>query len=278
MSHTVVAKEAVTEALSEQWSAIEGLLGGLTDAQWRAATALPGWTVHDVVAHLIGAESMLTGQQPPQPDVQTQTRLAEATHVRNEIGALNERWVESMRALPPAELVDRYRTVTAQRRAALEAMTQADFDDQTVTPVGPESYGRFMRIRVYDCWMHELDLRDAVGLPGPDGGPRAALAWEEIVGALGFLVGKRAHAPEGSRITIETVGPLPRSLHVAVDGRAAVVEHLDGPPDVTIVLDAWLFARLTGGRTDGPAHRDDVEILGDHQLGWAVVDNLRFAI
>lgn len=274
----MVAKGAVTAALSEQWSVIESLLGGLTDAQWATPTALPGWTVHDVVAHLIGTESMLSGRQPPEADPQTQERLAAAPHVRNEIGALNERWVESMRALSPAELVDRYRTVTAERRAALEAMTQADFDDQTLTPVGPESYGRFMRIRVYDCWMHELDIRDALGLPGPDGGARAAMAWAEIVGALGFLVGKRAHAPEGARITIETSGPLPRALHVAVDGRAAVVDRLDGPADVTIVLDAWLFARLTGGRTEGPAHRDEVEVLGDHQLGWAVVDNLRFAI
>ena len=39
-------------------------------------------------------------------------------------------------------------------------MTQADFDAPSWTPAGrDETYGRFMRIRHYDCFMHEHDIR-----------------------------------------------------------------------------------------------------------------------
>ena len=40
-----------------------------------------------------------------------------------------------------------------------------------MTPAGPDTYGRFMRVRIFDCWMHEQDIRRAVGRPGHVEGP-----------------------------------------------------------------------------------------------------------
>ena len=49
-------------------------------------------------------------------------------------------------------------------------MTQADFDAPSWTPAGrDETYGRFMRIRHYDCFMHEHDIRYALGLASEAG-------------------------------------------------------------------------------------------------------------
>ena len=64
------------------------------------------------------------------------------------------------------------REVIAERRAALAGMDQAAFDAESFTPAGPDTYGRFMRIRVMDMWMHEQDIREAVGRPGHERGPR----------------------------------------------------------------------------------------------------------
>ncbi len=65
-------------------------------------TSLPGWDVHDVVAHVIGTESMLQGVGTPEADVDVST----LKHVRNDIGVLNERWVRKLRGLCPAELLE----------------------------------------------------------------------------------------------------------------------------------------------------------------------------
>ena len=74
--------------------------------------------MHDVVAHVIGTESMLQGVGTPEADIDVST----LEHVRNDIGVLNERWVRKLRGLPHAELLERFRETTAQRREALSAM------------------------------------------------------------------------------------------------------------------------------------------------------------
>ena len=112
----------------------------------------------DVVAHVIGTESMLQGVGTPEADIDVST----LKHVRNDIGVLNERWVRKLRGLSHAELLDSFRTTTAERRDALTAMGAAKWDELTATPAGPDWSGRFMRVRIFDCWMHEHDIRDAI--------------------------------------------------------------------------------------------------------------------
>lgn len=254
MAATKVDRDAVLAALFEQWSVLEQLLRTLDAEAWLRPTALPGWTVRDIAAHIIGTESELDGRRAPEAPEE----ILSAEHVRNAIGALNERWVFSMSEDDPERIMDRWTALMARRRRALEDMPQSQFDAQTDTPVGPESYGRFMRLRVFDCWMHELDIRDTVGRPGEEGGPRAELAFTEIAGAIPYLVGKKAAAPDGARVRLALTGPLARTIDLQVDGRAAVVSRLDRAPDVTVTMPSGLFVRLAGGRAAAQDHGADI--------------------
>lgn len=265
---------SVVDNLLEEWRVIDSVLADLGDTQWSSPTNLPGWTVHDIVSHMIGTESLLSGIAAPAVDLDVHT----LPHVHNDIGAFNERWVEGLRGIPHAELLTRYRDITTRRAGVLRALTPAEWDAEAQTPVGPAPYGRFMRIRVFDCWMHELDIRDAVGAPGDEGGTRAETAFAEITSALGFVVGKRGKAPDGSRITFDLDGPLARRLHIAVDGRAALVPTLDGPATTTIRMDSGLFTRIAGGRVRAADHTADIELAGDTEIGRRVLDNLAFTI
>lgn len=266
--------EPIVETLVAEWAAISDLLDILADPEWSMATALPGWSVHDVVAHLIGTESVLAGEPVPEVPVET----AQLFHVRNEIGASNERWAYALRDDPPAQLRARFRDITDRRSRALRAMQPADFDAPTATPVGTATYRRFMEIRVFDCWMHEQDIRDATGHPGHQNGSCAEASIDEIVRALGYLVGKRAGAPDGSTVTIELTGPIFRTLHVAVDGRAHVVATLAAPATAAVHLSSNLFVRLAGGRTDPLAYLDDIRLEGDQELGQRLATNLAYTI
>lgn len=271
---TLIDREPLTAALFEEWDIIDGLLAGLTDAQWTAPTPLPGWTVHDIVSHLIGVESMLAGIEPPT----AADEVPDSAHVHNAIGAFNERWVTGLRSHTHAEVLTGFRDITRARREALSAMTQDDFDAPSMTPVGPDTYGRFMRTRLFDCWFHEHDIRDAVGLPGQEGGPRAEYSLAELFGGLGFAVGKKGGAPQGSTVTFALSGPLTRDVHVAVDGRAAVVPTLDAPATTTLRLDSRLFTRLCGGRVSASDHSGEITVLGDEALGRQIAANLAFTI
>jgi uncharacterized protein (TIGR03083 family) len=268
-----IDRKSVVDATFEEWDVIDALLSEIDPEQWRLPVPLPGWDVHATVAHLIGTESMLLGIDPPTAET------VAADHVRNPIGAFNEQWVRGLDALTGAQMLDRFRAVTERRRAALSALTDEQWNEiAPTTPVGPAPYGRFMRIRLFDCWMHELDLRDAVARPGDEGGARGDLALAEIVPLLGFTIGKRGKAPVGSRIALHLTGPLARDIYLDVPERARLVAALDGPATVAITLDSGLFARLFGGRTTATAHADAIAVTGDESLGRRLLDNLATTI
>jgi uncharacterized protein (TIGR03083 family) len=271
---TVLDKAVIVPNLVAEWASIDELLTPLRPELWAMPTALPGWSVQDNVSHLVGTECALAGQAPPP----TTADVRGFTHVHNDIGAANELWVEALRAESPARLLDRFREITATRHKTLHGMTQADFDAPSWTPAGQDTYGRFMRIRLFDCWMHEQDIRDAVGVPGNESGPCARGALTEIVQALGYLVGKRADAPQGSSVTFELTGPVHGTWHVAVDGRAAVVDELPGHATATLRLSSTLFSRLAGGRVPVADRLAEITFDGDAELGARVAHALPFTI
>lgn len=268
---TFVPQEPLIDALEAQWRTIADLASGLTDEQWTAPSGLPGWELRDVVAHVLGTESMLAGRSP---DTSIDPSVIE--HVKNPIGELNERWVDHYRHRSREELMDDYAAVTAERNKALWGMTEGQWDAETATPVGPESYGRFMRVRVFDCWMHEIDLRDAASLGEPTDPTPASWALQEISATLPFVVGKRAGAPKGSTVVFDLTGVAPQKFCIAVDDRAAVVPTIDGAADATLTLDGADLARLAGGRPGADPSR--VALAGDTALGTAIVKNLHYTI
>ena len=58
---TELDKSDVLSGLFGTWDSLDRLLTGLSEQQWQTPTPLPGWSVHNVVAHIIGTESVLHG-------------------------------------------------------------------------------------------------------------------------------------------------------------------------------------------------------------------------
>ena len=274
---TVLDKNEVLEGLFGSWDSLADLLSGLTDKQWLTPTALPGWTVRDVVAHMAGTELMLSGQPTPEIDV------SDRKHVHNDIGALNQRWIEHLDSQTPAELLATFRDITAKRKATLSAMSDEEWNAVGFTPAGPDSYGRFMRVRIFDCWMHEHDIRDALKMPASEErltGADTRLALDELEPSMAFVVGKKGQAPEGSRVMIALTGPVSRVLRVAVDGgRAALVDDF-GPAEATAIIgmDGLQFTRLAGGRPMVADRPKGIDLGGDEELGNRIVENLAYVI
>jgi uncharacterized protein (TIGR03083 family) len=268
---------ALESQLDEVWSSLATLGAGLSDAEWDAPTACPGWPVSAQYAHVIGTESVLLGRPSPElPPVQLD-------HVRNDIGGFNEAWILSMAAEPRQSVLDRFVEVTSARRKALAAMGEDEFAADSWTPIGPADYRRFMQIRVFDCWVHEQDIRYSIGRPGHDDGPVADQSVDEVVRAIGYIIGKKAGAGPEASVSITLTGPVGRQIEVAmVAGRARVVAHIDGSPAATLSLSSTAFTRLACGRIDAPALRagafGGVLLGGDTAFGERIVDSLPFTI
>jgi uncharacterized protein (TIGR03083 family) len=267
--------EPVVAILAEEWGALEGLGRSLTDAEWDLPSECPGWTVRDVLSHLIGIERSLLGDPAPAP-------LDELpSHVANEIGARNEAWVASRRSLPGHAVLDEFRDVTAHRLADLRSFPAARFEEIGPSPVGQVPYREFMRVRVMDCWIHEQDMRVATGRPGHDSGPAAQLALDRLSSAMPFVVGKQAGTPEGSSVRFELRGAMPKRIDVVVrDGRATTVAALEGQPTAVLDMGMEAFWRLACGRVDGQSARlaGLVVVDGDAEVAFRVLDAMAFMI
>jgi len=271
--------EPLIASFEDVWGDIITLCEGLTPAQWAAPTDCPGWSVQDNVAHMIGTERMLAGEQPSAPS----DAGADAPHIRNDIGKANERWIASYRDWPGAKVLDEFRAVTAGRLDALRALSQEDWDREGFTPEGPGPYRKFMEIRVFDCWYHDEDIREAIGRVGYFDGPVADLSIGRIPPkGLPYVVGKKAGAPAGSTVNFVITGSpeIVAAIEVPPEGRAVLLPAAPAIPTTTLTMDRRTFARLAGGRWSGAdaRHKGQVEVGGDVDLGNRVVDNMAFTI
>jgi uncharacterized protein (TIGR03083 family) len=271
-----IPKDRTVAALGEVWASLGDLLGDLRDDEWLLPSPLPGWSVQDNVSHIVGTEAMLAGEPGPSVEID---RDANA-HVRNDIGAFNEQWVESLRAVPPNEVLSRFRELTGARLAALEAMSEEEWNAESFTPAGKDTYGRFMQIRVFDCWLHEQDIRDAVGRPGHETGLAVEVVLDEMATALGFVVGKKAGATAGQSVTFALTdgGAVVRELHVEVGERAVVVPALSGPATVTLTMPIGVMTRRCAGRVGPDDLLDQVAIDGELDLASRILRNQSYTI
>jgi hypothetical protein len=136
-----------------------------------------------------------------------------------------------------------------------------------------------MRIRHYDCFLHEHDIRQALGLADRDEPSHVASALAETATALGYIVGRKAAMPSGSSVRIRLTGSVEVTYLVRVRERAEVVDRLDGEPTAGITLPAMLFLRLTGGRVEAAGHLgSDLLLDGDVSLAEHLAGNLAYTI
>jgi uncharacterized protein (TIGR03083 family) len=264
-------------SFAEVWGDIVEVCEALTDAQWDKPTDLPGWTVKDNVAHMIGTERMLLGEQPDVPPVD------EAAHVKNDIGKVNEQWIAGYRGRQGSEVLDVFRSITERRLEQLRAMSEDEWNKEGFTPEGPGPYRLFMAIRVFDCWFHDQDIREAIDVPGYLEGPVADLSLGRIPPkGLPYVVGKKAGAPPDTTVVFDVSGtpPIVATVQVPPEGRALLLDAPPAAPTVTLGMDRRTFARLAGGRWTGDQARADgvVRVDGDQVLGNRVVDNMAFTL
>ena len=60
-----VAYEWITDSLEDTWTQIERLVRPLSPEEYNALTPCPGWTVKDILSHLLGFELLLSGGEVP---------------------------------------------------------------------------------------------------------------------------------------------------------------------------------------------------------------------
>lgn len=265
--------DPVVDLLDQTWRSTADACAGLTEADWEAATDCTGWTVRDQLSHVIGTELSLGGHPSPPPVDPV------PGHVRNSFGESNEAWIEERRSRPGAAVLAEFTEVTRRRVDELTAMSEERFEKVGPSPVGEVPYRQFMWTRAFDSWVHEQDLRRALGRSGDRDGAAEALTLDRVVSAMGYVLGRQVKPAEGTTVVWEITGPLARVVSIGIEsGRGVVLEDRPPQPTAQLTLGAETFWRLGCGRIDPAAALADgsVELAGDADLGTAVVTAMNF--
>lgn len=259
--------------LEQVWRSMGELGDELSEAEWKTPTDVPGWSVQDNLTHITAIEWMILGE--PMPEVEVPDDLE---HIKNDAGRNNEVFVESRRALTGAEALAEFREVTGRRLADLGAYGPDDFDNESWTPMGPGKVRDLLPFRAFDSWVHEQDMRRAVGKPGDVDSEVADVAVERMVSTMAYVVGKKAAAPDGATVAFDIAAPPGRAFAVGVDARAKVLDSVPADATARIVTDGMTFVRLATGRVDpGEVLADgSVRCEGDEALARRVVESMNF--
>jgi hypothetical protein len=203
----------------------------------------------------------------------------------DEFSRYTETFVDVRRSMSQQEILAELAEVT-DRRAAQLAAGSRDLNAEVVGPMGrPRPLELALRMRTFDTWVHEQDVRTAVGQPGNEGTAGDEASAHTLVSAVPFAMVKKAKAQPGMSLQLVVTGAVSFDRTVAVDdaGMATFVSTFAGAPGasdgptVRITLDWMTFMRLGCGRVNAPAVMDHVTLEGDRAFGLVFLSNFSIA-
>ena len=190
-------------------AALLDLLAGLTDEEWAKPTVCPGWSVKDVAQHLLADD---VGRLSSGRDGFVRPGFAEGLDVSRWDGLLaaidrqNDLWVRATRRLSPRLLIELLR-FTDEPTAAYFASLDPTRPGMPVDWAGPGPAPVWLDVaREYtERWVHQQQIRDAVGKPGLTERRWLHPVLDAFARALPHAL--RDHeAPGGTRVALEVLG------------------------------------------------------------------------
>ncbi|HVK29964.1 MAG TPA: maleylpyruvate isomerase family mycothiol-dependent enzyme [Nocardioides sp.] len=252
------------------WSSVQDLLTLLEELgpdDWATPTDLAGWDVKAVASHTAHLESLLAGG----PDEQAE--VGDLPHITGPMGQFTEIGVVTRRDTDPVAIIAELRARTSERHARLTAEPPTD-----AAAPAPGIFGMIgwntrtlLRNRPLDLWMHEQDIRRAVGRPGGMDSAGAQHTADYLAEAFGFVVGKRVAPPVGTTAVLVVEGSAPVAVEIGEDGRGRTLASVPEQPTVGLEMDRESFIVLAGGRRAAPPGA--VRLAGDAELGQRIVDH-----
>ena len=258
------------DAWTDSIEAISELVNALVEGEWNRRTPCPGWSVRDVVSHVIGLDCEMLGDPRP-----IHSLPRDLFHVTNDHQRYMEMQVDVRRHHTAPEMTSELEYVIIRRNRQLRNDSR-DPGTKVRGPLGTElTLAESMRQHAFDVWVHEQDLRSALGRPGNLDSPGAHIARDVLLAALPDIVAVKADAPRSSAIVFDVHGPVEflRTIRVDIQGRGTLETAPALGPAASLSLDWETYVRLACGRVALEAVTDRVKAEGDPELTSAILRN-----
>ncbi|MEU6279854.1 maleylpyruvate isomerase family mycothiol-dependent enzyme [Streptomyces sp. NPDC047028] len=258
------------DAWTHSIEAISEMVQSLVEGEWNRRTPCPGWSVRDVVSHVIGLDCEMLGDPRP-----IHTLPRDLFHVTNEHQRYMEMQVDVRRHHTAPEMTSELEYTIIRRNRQLRNESREP-GTKVRGALGAEvTLEHAMRMRAFDVWVHEQDLRTALGRPGNLDSPGAHVARDLLLEGLPKVVAKGADAPRSSAVVFDVHGPIEflRTIRVDIQGRGTLEAAPALGPAATLTLDWETYVRLACGRVTPDAVTDRIKAEGDPALATAILNN-----
>jgi uncharacterized protein (TIGR03083 family) len=252
-------------------AALRDVLTDLAPAEWSLPTVCPGWDVHDVVAHVLHDHVRRISAVR---DGYGRADIEDGETLPAYLARVNGEFVQAQRQTSPRVMIDLLALLGPQLDDVwagmdLEAPAPVDVSWAQVDDAPSPTWLDIAR-EYTEFWVHQQQVRDAVGRPGGDSSPLLGAVVSTFVLALPVAV-HGVDRPVGTVVELVVPG----------FGEWRVVRGLDrwefasrGSAGTTVVLGADDLWRL-GSRGMSPAEAlSRASITGDPELGVAVTSLL----
>ncbi|GHH70542.1 hypothetical protein GCM10018793_04750 [Streptomyces sulfonofaciens] len=262
--------QTYADAWSHSVESIAELVQPLVEGEWSRATPCPGWSVRDIVSHVIGLDCEALGDPRP-----IHSLPRDLFHVKNDHQRYNEMQVDVRRHHTAPEMTAELEYTIIRRNRQLRNENRQP-DRAVRGPMGTEeTLENAMRKRAFDVWVHEQDLRTALDRPGNLDSPGAHVTRDVLLELLPGVVARKAKAPASSAFVFDVHGPVEflRTVRVDAEGNGTI----DGAPSlgplVTIAVDWETYVRLACGRVAPEAVEDRLKLEGDLEMAHRILAN-----
>lgn len=192
----------LVEAYRQAMRSFIDLARSCPDAKVDAETVCPGWSVKDHVAHVASLEAYFDGGDYPEVE------LPEQSHLKSTFTTWLEHGVQARKDQSMESLVDELETLMFNRIATL-GNPDLTLDTIVHGPMDREvTLGDLIERRLVDIWVHEQDLREALGRIGNLDSPAASTFVARIVDAFPRILTRRLDLPAGQTVILESSGPV----------------------------------------------------------------------
>lgn len=214
----------LVEAFAGTAQAVVDLTFPLSEEDAARPTACPGWSIKDHASHLTSLEAGMLGRPDPRVSV------PDYDYLRNDVGRAMEPGVELRRSRPIKEVVAELQRTIAARLGRLRDPHLSE-DSEVESPRGsPMRLDDLLRLRIFDTWCHEQDIRAALNRPGNLDSPAAAVSVERVLDALPVIAVKRVGLEPGKVLMVELTGPVVARSGVRVEAGEPAEDGSPGKP------------------------------------------------
>ena len=273
-----LAPVLTVDLFPEERAALVELLSSLSNEDWGTPTVCPGWSAKDIAAHLLGDDAGRLSRGRDAFSAAAFTSFDRDTFEAELLAFINrqnEAWVEAARRLSPRLLIYLLRWSGEETPRYFESLDLYALGEP-VSWAGPEPAPVWLDVaREYtERWLHQQQIRDAVGKPGLKERRLFAPVLDTFVRALPHTF-RDVVAPAGTHVRLTITGDAGGEWSlVRGEGGWRLYAEADGQPQAIIALDqetAWRLFTKGISRDEALA---TATISGERALGLKVLDTV----